>query len=73
MENGILCLNRGYDRYGCTSDLKTESSHRSIELTELRLKLVNKRYRIIPKNYLVRYLCNHRDTITKYHRKITKL
>lgn len=44
MQNGILCLNRGYDRYGYTSDLKTESSHRSLELTELLLKLVNKRF-----------------------------
>lgn len=44
MQNGILCLNRGYDRYGSTSDLKTESSHRSLELTELLLKLINKRF-----------------------------
>lgn len=44
MENGILSLNRGYDRYGSTSDLKTDSSHRSLELTDLLYKLVNKRF-----------------------------
>ena len=43
MNNGILSLNRGYDRYGVLTDLKTESSHRPLELSDLLVKLLNRR------------------------------
>lgn len=43
VNNGILSLNRGYDRYGVITDLKTEASHRPLELSDLLLKLLNRR------------------------------
>lgn len=43
VNNGILSLNRGYDRYGVVTDLKTEASHRPLELSDLLIKLLNRR------------------------------
>lgn len=43
LQNGILSINRGYDRYGCQTDLKTDASHRPLELSNHLVKLLNKR------------------------------
>lgn len=43
IQNGILSINRGYDRYGCETDLKTDASHRPLELSNSLVKLLNKR------------------------------
>lgn len=42
LTDGVLTLNRGLNRYGNTTDLKTEASHRMLELSDLLVKLLNK-------------------------------
>ena len=50
--NGILSLNRGYDRYGIISDMKNASSHRPLELSDALIKLLNKRITLKKKQRL---------------------
>ena len=38
--NGLLILNRGYDRYGVVSDMKTVKSHRPIQLSKNIMELL---------------------------------
>lgn len=42
-EDGVLMLNRGYDRYSVLSDMKTKNSHRSIQLPENMARILNRR------------------------------
>lgn len=42
-DHGLLTLNRGYDRYGVVSDMKTVKSHRPIQLSKNITKLLKNR------------------------------
>lgn len=42
-DSGLLKLNRGYDRYGVVSDMKTVKSHRPIQLSKIITKLLRNR------------------------------